>query len=115
VGENDPCWKNYKQVGMKDKNGKQVPNCVPVKEMDKSQKGAAGWNIDDYDYSKGKWTQGKPVKAKDAVSDMSKELNRAFNSPEAKKPVKENYWTKLQDERNTKIASLINELKESIK
>jgi len=25
----DACWKGYKQVGMKDKNGKQVPNCVP--------------------------------------------------------------------------------------
>tara|TARA_R110000737_G_scaffold78339_2_gene109746 strand:+ start:44659 stop:45747 length:1089 start_codon:yes stop_codon:yes gene_type:complete len=25
----DPCWKDYKQVGMKKKNGKQVPNCVP--------------------------------------------------------------------------------------
>ena len=25
----DPCWKNYKMVGMKDKNGKKVPNCVP--------------------------------------------------------------------------------------
>jgi hypothetical protein len=25
----DPCWKNYKQVGMKTKNGKEVPNCVP--------------------------------------------------------------------------------------
>ena len=61
VKENDPCWKNYKQVGMKDKNGKQVPNCVP------------------------------------------------------KESVQESYWTKLQDERNTKIASLINELKESIK
>ena len=24
-----PCWPGYKQVGMKDKNGKQVPNCVP--------------------------------------------------------------------------------------
>ena len=31
------------------------------------------------------------------------------------KSVKESYWTKLQDERNTKIASLIDELKESIK
>jgi hypothetical protein len=34
--ENDPCWKGYKQVGMKDKNGKEVPNCVPegiVKEV----------------------------------------------------------------------------------
>ncbi len=28
----DPCWKDYKMVGMKDKNGKKVPNCVPVKE-----------------------------------------------------------------------------------
>lgn len=25
----DPCWKGYKQLGMKDKNGKQVPNCIP--------------------------------------------------------------------------------------
>lgn len=28
--DKDPCWKNYKQVGMKNKNGKQVPNCVPI-------------------------------------------------------------------------------------
>lgn len=27
--ESDPCWKGYKQIGMKDKNGKEVPNCVP--------------------------------------------------------------------------------------
>lgn len=26
------CWKGYKQDGMKDKNGRQVPNCVPVKK-----------------------------------------------------------------------------------
>ena len=86
-------------------------------EMDKSQKGPAGWNIDDYDYSKGKWTQGKIVKTKDAVKDMSKELNKAFNSPKpnAKKPVKESYWTKLQNERNTKVTKLVDELKASIK
>lgn len=29
VNEDSPCWKGYKQVGMKDKGGKQVPNCVP--------------------------------------------------------------------------------------
>ncbi len=28
----DPCWKGYKQVGMKEKNGKQVPNCVRDKK-----------------------------------------------------------------------------------
>jgi len=27
--DKDPCWKNYKQVGMKTKDGKEVPNCVP--------------------------------------------------------------------------------------
>jgi hypothetical protein len=25
----DPCWKDYEMVGMKDKGGKKVPNCVP--------------------------------------------------------------------------------------
>ena len=24
-----PCWKGYEQVGMKTKDGKKVPNCVP--------------------------------------------------------------------------------------
>lgn len=35
-GSNDvlkeSCWKGYKQVGMKEKDGKSVPNCVPVNE-----------------------------------------------------------------------------------
>jgi hypothetical protein len=31
VNEALPCWKGYKQVGMKNKGGKQVPNCVPTK------------------------------------------------------------------------------------
>jgi hypothetical protein len=30
------CWVGYKQVGMKDKNGRMVPNCVPAKKMNKS-------------------------------------------------------------------------------
>ncbi len=29
IKEDSPCWKGYKQVGMKDKGGRQVPNCVP--------------------------------------------------------------------------------------
>lgn len=28
----EACWEGYKQVGMKDKGGKMVPNCVPVNE-----------------------------------------------------------------------------------
>ena len=32
VNLSEACWKDYEQVGMKMKNGKKVPNCVPVKE-----------------------------------------------------------------------------------
>lgn len=28
----DACWKGYEAVGMKTKNGRKVPNCVPVKK-----------------------------------------------------------------------------------
>lgn len=28
----DPCWKGYAQYGMKDKNGKKVPNCIPEED-----------------------------------------------------------------------------------
>jgi hypothetical protein len=27
-----PCWKGYKQIGLKTKNNKEVPNCVPIEE-----------------------------------------------------------------------------------
>jgi hypothetical protein len=28
----NPCWKGYEMIGMKDKDGREVPNCVPVSE-----------------------------------------------------------------------------------
>jgi dephospho-CoA kinase/uncharacterized protein YdaT len=28
----NPCWKGYRAYGMKKKNGREVPNCVPVEE-----------------------------------------------------------------------------------
>ena len=27
----NPCWKGYEMVGMKEKGGRKVPNCVPKK------------------------------------------------------------------------------------
>lgn len=27
--DDDPCWDGYQQYGMKKKNGRKVPNCVP--------------------------------------------------------------------------------------
>lgn len=32
--KDDPCWKNYEQYGTKQKNGKEVPNCVKIEEYD---------------------------------------------------------------------------------
>ena len=42
--KDDPCWDGYKQVGMKKKSGKEVPNCVPegVKES-KNDLEYKGW------------------------------------------------------------------------
>lgn len=37
IEEENPCWKGYTQVGMKTKNGKEVPNCVPSKGVPKAK------------------------------------------------------------------------------
>ena len=31
-GLKSACWKGYEAVGFKIKNGKKVPNCVPIKK-----------------------------------------------------------------------------------
>jgi|TARA_R110002126_G_scaffold210128_2_gene356696 hypothetical protein len=30
--DNNPCWDGYEMIGMKEKDGKEVPNCVPLEE-----------------------------------------------------------------------------------
>lgn len=40
----DPCWDDYKMIGTKMKNGKQVPNCVPKESV------AEGKEEQEYDY-----------------------------------------------------------------
>lgn len=35
--KDDPCWNGYEQVGMKEKDGKQVPNCVPEDKKKESK------------------------------------------------------------------------------
>ena len=38
---NEECWEGYKRVGSKMKNGKKVPNCVPVNEAASAAQQAA--------------------------------------------------------------------------
>jgi hypothetical protein len=47
IEEENPCWKGYTQVGMKTKNGKEVPNCVPVKKGVKKAKGYKKESVDE--------------------------------------------------------------------
>ena len=56
----DACWKGYKQVGMKDKNGKQVPNCVP-----ESYEIGADYANHTKEVTPGQVLAGKAVDAKD--------------------------------------------------
>lgn len=30
--KDDPCWEGYEMIGKKEKDGKEVPNCVPKKK-----------------------------------------------------------------------------------
>jgi hypothetical protein len=32
IDESDPCWSGYEMIGMKQKGGRKVPNCVPISE-----------------------------------------------------------------------------------
>ena len=41
MAKKDPCWDDYKMVGMKKKGGKTVPNCVPKKAAEAKSKAQA--------------------------------------------------------------------------
>jgi hypothetical protein len=45
--DSDPCWDGYQQMGMKDKGGKKVPNCVKMEESsDHSEISVPdGWSV----------------------------------------------------------------------
>ena len=55
----DACWKGFKQVGMKNKNGKQVPNCVP-----EAYEIGADWANHTKEVTPGQTPDAKPVDAK---------------------------------------------------
>ena len=63
---NEACWKGYVADGMKNKNGKKVPNCVPVKE-----------EITQLDETSSKFAQSY-IKA--AKKDVSKTISDYLNS-----------------------------------
>lgn len=39
----EACWDTHKQIGMKKKGGKEVPNCVPKNEEAELDEGSESW------------------------------------------------------------------------
>src|SRR6056300_28269 len=78
----EDCWAGFKQVGMKDKNGKQVPNCVPVDEKE------------DPDLKKKKGTQPAKYFAKDAEGDEMSKSTKQKRDAHFKKQAKKDDDTK---------------------
>ena len=48
----EACWTGYKQVGMKNKGGKQVPNCVPESMSIEDARKVEGFISDSYEIGK---------------------------------------------------------------
>jgi hypothetical protein len=67
-----PCWDGYKQVGMKEKNGKMVPNCVPVDASDDSEFAAKKRTISQTPAPKKDRVKGSSKNKKDSASGSKK-------------------------------------------
>lgn len=55
MAKKGPCWQGYQMIGMKTKNGRRVPNCVPI------TKKSGGGMQDESEYGERKYS---PVKNK---------------------------------------------------
>jgi hypothetical protein len=105
------CWPGYEASGTKKGKNGPVRNCVKKESVAEAET----------DYSK--------RRQRERNVDAGKPVSRQPRNPQtdyAKKRAKEkrdlerfgestNYWTRLQNERNTKVASLVSELTESVK
>ena len=113
VNEKGPCWSGYKQVGMKTKNGKQVPNCVPESMSIDDAKLVDGYVPESYeigaDYANhtkevtpGEKPSAKPIDSKDKGVEVKKEdVEKWAFSDETIDKYKKRYaeeWRKKLDE-----------------
>jgi len=83
----DACWTGYTAVGMKMKNGKKVPNCVPVKEAKEVGDDPTGSSAQETLVKKGgKTTVSKPIAE---ASSVAVRMQRALDRIKAKREASE--------------------------
>jgi len=76
--KDNPCWRRYHPVGTKTKNGKTVPNCVPIDETDQycteclKEYITEHWNrLEEAEYHGRKVSLGKPFLTPDGPKKRS--------------------------------------------
>lgn len=102
--EDDPCWDGYKQLGMKKKNGKEVPNCVKEEveldsffDLNESFELAEAPILD-----KALAAIHKHVSAGADLSDMSFQVSRAKDVNISAQELRRKYLDKFGDPRKAK-------------
>jgi hypothetical protein len=107
----DPRWSTALTVDIQPGAVEKNLKALSLAEMDKSQKGAPGWNISD-DESGGKEKYVKPSKSKDVAKDALKSLNKEMDKTHKKvKEGRKNFLDYLNEaEQNVAEVSLVDKL-----
>jgi len=119
----DACWTGYKQVGMKNKGGKQVPNCVPESMSIEDARKVEGFISDSYEIGKDyadhtkRVTPGQSVEVKkvkgfiDKTSSPDiKDINEWEASDETVYKYRERYKEEWQQKLKEVVAKMIEKL-----
>lgn len=102
----DACWKGYKAVGLKDKDGRKVPNCVPegLEEAgDPSWVGMSGEDYEDMMSRKGSWApkrRGEPDDYDDD-SNLSKAVQYEIQAEKERKAYEKKFKTEKDWQEGT--------------
>lgn len=97
MGEDeDPCWDGYDMVGTKEKDGKEVPNCVPEDSVDEGSNGG-GESAEGYDTDSILRNFGTNPEGIDGDKFEAKELD-SYN-PNAIKPTDDDQIDQLKNGR----------------
>ncbi len=84
---NEACWTGYKQVGIKEKNGRKVPNCVPEEvELDEASYRDSGYRNmlkasrkADKEADKMRAQQAKASKPKEMKEETDLRITKVYN------------------------------------
>jgi hypothetical protein len=112
MAKKGPCWEGYEMVGMKTKNGRKVPNCVP-----KTKKMSGGGMQDEKEYGEKKYN---PIKTKNNIllDKMPKmkygKMVKAYTGTAVKQPTETKKEFSMRHEHHTATKGMMDYYKDII-